>query len=60
MLPRGEVEGVSIVVYWLEAVTWTHVRSYLFLVIVVQVSQVKVGTYASENPPPFALIHVQK
>ena len=26
MLPRGEVEGVPMVVYLLEAVTWTRVR----------------------------------
>src|ERR1043165_688093 len=56
----GEVEGVPIVVYWLETVAWTHVRSYLSLVLVVQVSQIKDGTSASETPPPFALIHVHE
>ena len=27
VLPHGEVEGVPIVVHWLETITWTRVRS---------------------------------
>ena len=36
VLSRGEVEEGTVVGYWLETVTWTRVRSYLSLVLVVQ------------------------
>ena len=57
---HGEVERGAIVEYWLKTVTWTRVRSYLSLVLVILVSQVKADTSTSENPPPFALIHVHE
>ena len=51
--PSWEVEEEPIVVYCLEAwIDGLEYASYLILVIVVQVSQVKAGTSALQTPLP--------